>query len=79
MTRTTIMLPETLKTEAQERAHELGLSMGELIRRSLRESLDRRPATREDDPLFREVPLFQGATPPDLAADPDRYLYEDDA
>lgn len=80
MTRTTVMLPETLKLEAKERAKELGLSMGELIRKALRDTLDDRTSSSwKDDPLFRDVPIFEGSTPPDLSSDPDRYLYGDDA
>jgi hypothetical protein len=70
MTRTTIMLPEGLKLRASERARELGISLGELIR----ESVERRLATGtspSEDPLFTAVPIFDGSVPPDLSEEHD--------
>ncbi len=74
MTRTTIMLPEDLKLRAQEIASRLGISLAELIRETLERRLDAR-RDWQDDPLFAEVPVFEGPVPPDLSREHDRYLY----
>ncbi|MFW6012510.1 MAG: CopG family transcriptional regulator [bacterium] len=74
MTRTTIMLPEDLKLRAQETARRLGVSLGELIRDSLESRLDV-TGDRQDDPLFRDVPIYDGEVPSDLSEEHDRYLY----
>ena len=78
MNRTTLMLPSELKTRAQRRAKEMGVSLGQLIRQALESQLaesagDRRTA----DPLFSSTRVFDGATPTDLAGDHDRYLYDE--
>jgi hypothetical protein len=74
MTRTTIMLPEDLKLRAQEIAGRLGISLAELIRDTLERRLDARPDW-QDDPLFADVPVYEGAVPQDLSQEHDRYLY----
>lgn len=72
--RTTIMLPATLKARAHQRARELGVSFGELVRESLAHAVA--PDPRED-PLFFDEAVFDGDAPADLAADHDRHLYPD--
>lgn len=79
MVRTTIMLSEELKSQAQKRADELGMPLHELIRNTLQASLDQVTKRREDDPLFADPPVFEGAVPADLSAEHDRYLYGEDA
>ena len=74
MDRTTIMLPPQLKARAQRRAHELGVSMGELIRDALETSLTAVRTDRRDDPLFRDDLVYDGPAPSDLAARHDEYL-----
>lgn len=74
MTWTTIMLPEPLKALAQERARELGVSLGELVRESLERHLDV-PGNRLEDPLFADVPVYDGPAPEDLSEEHDRHLY----
>lgn len=74
MTRTTIMLPEDLKHRAQETARRLGVSLGELIRESLESRLDGR-GSRDEDPLFQDIPVYRGEVPDDLSEEHDRYLY----
>ncbi len=80
MHRTTLMLPPELKARAQQRARELGISLGELVRRSieaeLSQSIDSRRAA---DPLFSDDAVYSGNAPSDLAARHDRYLYGDPA
>lgn len=77
--RTTIMLPDELRRRAARVAQEEGISVGELVRRSLRESLRDRESAGEEDPLFADSVVVAGDAPSDLAAEHDRYLYEDEA
>lgn len=78
MHRTTLMLPADLKTRAQRRARDLGVSLGELIRRALEAELGHAAdARRSADPLFADTAIFTGSTPPDLAARHDHYLYDE--
>ncbi len=72
--RTTIMLPTDLKHRAEQVARIEGVSLGELIRVSLEERLQRSHAR---DPLFADEAVFRGETPTDLAHEHDRYLYND--
>ncbi|MEE8277601.1 MAG: CopG family transcriptional regulator [Thermoanaerobaculia bacterium] len=75
MRRTTVMLPEKLKVKAKRRASQEGVSLGELIRRSLAQTLLQEPAAVSDDPLFADDAVFRGEAPADLAAEHDRHLY----
>ena len=78
MQRTTLMLPPELKTRAQSRARDLGVSFGELVRRALETELSSAPGrTRKTDPLFADEAVFSGDAPADLAARHDRYLYDE--
>lgn len=73
MERTTIMLPGQLKYRAHRRAAELGISLGELIRESFLETLNR---DREDvDPLYSDDATYAGPAPSELAVDHDSYVY----
>ena len=76
--RTTIMLPVDLKNRAQRRAARDQISLGELIRQALEAHLQPVQSTSEPDPLFADVPLYDGPVPPDGAENHDRYLYGDD-
>ncbi len=77
MQRTTLMLPPSLKTRAQQRAREMGISLGELIRRAVESELRGAGAGRRSaDPLFADAAVFTGDTPTDLAKAHDRYLYD---
>lgn len=80
MQRTTIMLPTELKIEAQNYASELGISVGKLIRDSLKLCLEKNKADKGTDLLFSDFSTFEGATPKDLSINHDHYLYvaEDD-
>lgn len=78
--RTTLMLPSDLKTRAQQRALELGVSLGELVRRALESELEgARTGQRAADFLFADDAVFDGPGPTDLAAEHDRYLYDEPA
>ncbi len=78
MKRTTIMLPHDLRAGAAQRASELGMSMGEYIRRALRVALEETasPSTAEDA-LFTDTQVFEGRAPVDLAEHHDLHLYGD--
>lgn len=76
MKRTTIMLPPDLHDRALRFAHQRGISLGELIRQSIRACLDGGGESRAEDPLFADVALFDGPAPADLAVHHDRYLDE---
>lgn len=78
MHRTTVMLPENLKTRASELARRQGVSLGELIRRSLEAALEVPEKGRAADSLLADDAIFQGDTPRDLARHHDRYLYDED-
>jgi hypothetical protein len=77
MTRTTIMLPETLKQQALLQAQARGISFGELIRQALTAALEKSEPRHVDDPLFTDSAVYHGEAPSDLAADHDRHLYEE--
>ncbi len=77
MNRTTIMLPEELKRQAQERAAAAGISFGELVRRSLTNTVSKPPLERTEDPLFADSGTFLGQAPSDLSEEHDLYLYEE--
>lgn len=73
MDRTTIMLPAQLKEQAQRRAHDLGISLAELIRMAVEDAL-RSTGVAIPDPLFRGDTVYTGPAPHDLAARHDDYL-----
>jgi hypothetical protein len=75
MNRTTIMLPEELKRQAQEQAMAAGISFGELVRRSLTATVSTPPPKRTEDPLFADSGIYQGEVPVDLSKEHDQYLY----
>ena len=68
------MLPAELKHRANRLARRLGISLGELIRDSLREALNRAPED-SDDSLYTDRVVYSGPAPANLAADHDDYLY----
>jgi predicted DNA-binding protein len=77
MKRTTVMIPEDLKTRAERRARRTGSSLGALVRESLEAAL-REPVAAAEDPLFADRAVFRGSLPKDLAAEHDTYLYGDE-
>ena len=76
MDRTTVMLPSDLKIRASNQAKKMGISLGQLIRQALEESLntEKRTDTGEDS-LFLDNVVYYGTTPKDLASKHDKYLY----
>lgn len=77
MHRTTIMLPAGLKNRAQLFATKKGVSVGELIRESLEETLYQAKRKQKSDSFFDDAHFFQGDIPKDLSAKLDEYLYGD--
>ena len=76
--RTTLMLPAELKAQAQQRARQLGISLGQLIRQALESELAESGGVgHAEDPLFTDDAVWTGEAPTDLAADHDRYLYDE--
>ena len=72
MHRTTILLPDDLHRAAEREAREMGLSLGELIRRRLAPSLQKpQPAP----PAFFTRKPWSGGGPADLAVRHDDHLY----
>jgi hypothetical protein len=69
------MLPDDLKTRASRIARESGMSLGEIIRESLENWLQSRKKPNAGDPLFRDVPVYEGPVPEDYSIDHDKYLY----
>ncbi len=69
------MLPRELKRRADERARRRGVSLGELVRESLTAYLTE-PASAQDS-LLSDRAVCRRRAPKDLAADHDRYLYDE--
>lgn len=75
MHRTTVMLPDDLKRRAEERARSEGISLGELVRRSLALVVDTTKVDRRDDPLFADRAVYADEGSVDMAAEHDAHLY----
>jgi hypothetical protein len=71
------MLPVSLKNRAQLFALKKGISVGELIREALEETLHQAKITLKSDPFFDDTHFFHGDIPTDLSAKHDEYLYGD--
>lgn len=76
MKRTSLMLPEDLKARAERRARQEGVSLGELIRRSLEERLEAGLPGEEEDPFFADAAVWSGPVERDLSRNHDHYLYD---
>ena len=75
MNRTTVMLPEDLKRAAQSEAERRGISLGDLIRESLRRQIEDEPKRRDQDLLFTDAATWSGDAPGDLSERHDDELY----
>ena len=75
MQRTTVMIPEDLKTRAVRRANETGVSLGGFIRESLESALKSGAGRTHDDPFWADNAVYQNDTVDDLAKNHDLYLY----
>lgn len=77
MHRTAVMLPNDLKIKAENLARTQGLSLGAFIRKAMNELLKQYERNQNtQDPLFADKHFYTGASPKDLAAHHDDYLYE---
>ena len=80
MRATTVLLPPDPKSRALERAHRLGTSLGELVRRALRAELARDVGDScAEDSFFADQAVFAGDVPDDSAGHHDACLYGDEA
>ena len=68
-----VTLPAELKTRAETLAREKGVSLEEFVRELLKARLQ----TAEPDPFFADHETFAGDVPSDLAANHDKYLYDE--
>ncbi|MBI2838900.1 MAG: hypothetical protein HYX75_11325 [Acidobacteria bacterium] len=78
MRRTTVMLPDDLKTRAVLRARKLGISLGELIRSSLKDSAGKGARGEATDTMYDDAAIYRGPAPRDLSDRHDAYLYGDE-
>ena len=69
------MLPPELRNRAERRARQLGISFGELVRRTLAAALEGNGAGEIRDPLFSDDAVFRGDAPSDASSRHDDYLY----
>ncbi len=74
MKRTTIMLPDQLKSRANQLAHQQGISLGELIRRALTH-LCQRKLEQPRNAFFADEHVYEQETPSNLAKNHDDNLY----
>lgn len=77
-TRTTVVLPDSLKQRAITRAREQGISFGELVRRAVERMLLAPPRgagrKKTGDRFWDNLEIYDGG-PSDAAARHDDYLY----
>jgi len=75
MYRTTIMLPEDLKSRVVRESNSLGISLGEFVRGALAAALDVNAGDPVNDTLLSDNASYAGKTPSDMAQRHDEYLY----
>ncbi len=75
MHRTTVMLPDPLKSRLQHRAAELRVSLGELLRTAAEQFLDREERKYTHDPLAVGFCVVKEEAPPDVSENINKYLY----
>ena len=78
MKQTSILLPLDLKRRAEDKARDLGISLGAFIRSSLEQSLKTYTVKDTGDSLFSSTTTYNGKTPKDLSKNHDDYLYGDE-
>ena len=78
MHRTTIMIPRELRAQAMQRAREMGISLGALIREALESHLHSTAAPDRSDTLLSDDAVYTGEAPENLSAHHDSYLYGED-
>ena len=77
MNRTTVMLPGDLKLKAKRTAENMGISLGELIRLSLKMQIGTQKDIKHDDTFLSDTEVFNGPVPDDFSLNHDKYLYGD--
>ena len=79
MDKTTILLPHKLRIAAADQARQMGISLGELIRRRLQEAVEgSADSARKEDSLFAAMDRlgsWSGDSPSDLSVKHDHFLY----
>jgi len=75
MKRTTIMLPEDLKVQAEKAARKSRVSWGQFIRVSIEKAVRRVIKSGHEDPFFADKTVWKGAAPRDGALRHDKYVY----
>jgi hypothetical protein len=79
MHRTTVMLPADIKEKSLRQARKQGISFGRFVRAAI-EARVRAAGVDEpgDDSLFGDDTVFSDAAPRRLAAEHDRFLYDEE-
>ncbi len=72
MTEIVVPLPDDLKFRAEQAARQNGIALDQFVRQCVESTINK---TRRSDPLFADLAVFDGETPPDLSARHDDYLY----
>ena len=75
MKRTTIMLPEDLKVQAEKAARKKRVSLGQFIRSSIEKAVRHVSQSGQEDPFFADKTVWRGTAPRDGAHRHDKYLY----
>jgi len=76
--RTTIVLPSRLKQLATARARARKISFSEFVRQAVEKAVvEPQRHTRKKDPLFGDIPVYDGPVPSDLSENHDKYLYDE--
>jgi hypothetical protein len=79
--RTTVVFPASLKKRAMARARARRISFSEFVRQAVDRAAP--PAPRKQwkgrDPLWSDVPVYDGPVPADLSVNHDKYLYDEDS
>jgi hypothetical protein len=73
MTRTSIMLPNPLKSRVARRAKGLGMTVEQFIRHSLEQSAPSQP--RRPRKAVLKLDIYKGPGPSDVSQNVDEYLY----
>jgi len=81
--RTTIVLPLRLKQRATALARKRKISFAEFTRQAILKAVieplpKRRRGKRGKDPIYWDVPVYDGPVPADLSINHDKYLYDEE-
>jgi hypothetical protein len=80
--RTTVVLPPRLKQRATALARQRKISFAEFTRlailKAVNEPLAKRGRNHRKDPIFWDVPVYDGPGPTDISSNVDKYLYDEE-